>query len=191
MTGMMIFFAFYTGAYSMMSILNEEEEGTLARLFTTPTNRISIMAGKFLSVFLTVVLQGLILMIASHFAFGVHWGTPLNVALALTGQVVAASGLGVLLIAFMKNSRQAGPVLGGALTGLGMLGGLFTAMVPNMPSAFTMLADFTPQGWVMKAWSTALNHQPTSDLFVPFIVTVAMGLVMFAIGALQFRRRLA
>ncbi len=191
MTGMMIFFAFYTGAYSMMSILNEEENGTLARLFTTPTNRTFIMAGKFLAVFLTVILQGLVLMIASRFAFGVNWGAPLNVALALTGQVVVASGLGVLLIAFMKNSRQAGPVLGGALTGLGMIGGLFTASVPNMPSAFTMLANFTPQGWVMKAWSIALNHQPTSDLFIPFIVTVAMGLVMFVIGAMLFRRRFA
>jgi ABC-2 type transport system permease protein len=191
MTGMMIFFAFYTGAYAMMSILHEEEEGTLARLFTTPTNQTFIMTGKFLAVFLTVTLQGLVLMIASHFAFGVHWGAPLNVALALTGQVVAASGLGVLLIAFMKNSRQAGPVLGGALTGLGMLGGLFTAMVPNMPAAFTMLANFTPQGWVMKAWSIALNHQPTSDLFIPFIVTVVMGLIMFAIGAALFRRRFA
>jgi len=111
--------------------------------------------------------------------------------LALIGQVVAASGLGVLLIAFMKNSKQGGPVLGGALTGLGMIGGLFTAAVPNMPPLFTMLASFTPQGWVMKAWSMALNHQPASDLFVPFIVTVAMGLVMFVIGAMLFRRRFA
>ena len=191
MTGMMIFFAFYTGAYSMMSILREEEEGTLARLFTTPTNRTSIMTGKFLSVFLTVILQGLVLMIASHFAFGVNWGAPLNVTLALTGQVVAASGLGVLLIAFMKNSRQAGPVLGGALSGLGMIGGLFTAAMPNMPSAFTMLASFTPQGWVLKAWGVVLNHQPTSDLLVPFIIAVAMGLVMFAVGTMLFRRRFA
>lgn len=191
MTGMMIFFAFYTGAYSMMSILREEEEGTLARLFTTPTNRTSIMAGKFLAVFLTVFLQGLVLMIASHFAFGVNWGAPLNVALALISQVVAASGLGVLLIAFMKNNRQAGPVLGGALSGLGMIGGLFTASMPNMPSAFTMLANFTPQGWVLKAWGVVLNHQPMPDLFVPFIVTVAMGLVMFVIGAMLFRRRFA
>jgi len=56
--GQMIFFAFYTGAYAMMSILREDEEGTLARLFTTPTDRTSILSGKFVAVFLTVVLQG-------------------------------------------------------------------------------------------------------------------------------------
>jgi hypothetical protein len=72
-----------------------------------------------------------------------------------------------------------------------MIGGLFTAAMPNMPSAFTMLASFTPQGWVLKAWGVVLNHQPTSDLLVPFIIAVAMGLVMFAVGTMLFRRRFA
>ncbi len=39
MAGQMIFFAFFTGGYSMLSILQEQEEGTLARMFTTPTSR--------------------------------------------------------------------------------------------------------------------------------------------------------
>src|SRR5689334_20077060 len=125
MAGQMIFFAFFTGAYSMMSILREDQEGTLARLFTTPTDRTSILTGKFVAVFITVILQGLVLMVAGHYAFGINWGEPIGAALALTGQVVAATGLGVLLIAFVKNSRQGGPVLGGGLTTLGMLGGLF------------------------------------------------------------------
>jgi len=80
MAGQLIFFAFYTGAYAMMSILREEEEGTLARLFTTPTDRTTILAGKFLNVFLTVLLQGLVIILASHFAFGVNWGQPLPMA---------------------------------------------------------------------------------------------------------------
>lgn len=46
MAGQMIFFAFFTGGNSMMSILREDEEGTLARLFTTPTDRTNILMGK-------------------------------------------------------------------------------------------------------------------------------------------------
>src|SRR5512139_769466 len=143
MAGQMIFFAFFTGAYSMMSILNEDEDGTLARLFTTPTDRTSILTGKFVAVFITVIVQGLVLMIAGRYVFGINWGEPASVALALTGQVIAATGLGVLLIAFVKSTRQAGPVLGGGLTALGMLGGLFTANMPNaMPAAMNMIANF-------------------------------------------------
>lgn len=90
MAGQMIFFAFFTGGYSMMSILREDEEGTLARIFTTPTDRTSILTGKFVAVFITVILQGLVLMVAGRYAFGVNWGEPLGIAIALTGQVIAA-----------------------------------------------------------------------------------------------------
>jgi ABC-2 type transport system permease protein len=192
MAGQMIFFAFFTGAYSMMSILREDEEGTLARIFTTPTNRTSILAGKFVAVFLTVILQALVLMIAGHYAFGINWGNPAGVTLALAGQVIAATGLGVLLIAFVKNTRQGGPVLGGGLTALGMLGGLFTANIPGgMPAAFAMLANFTPQGWVLKAWRMVMDGQAAADLLMPFLVLLVMGVVMFTTGAVTFRKRFA
>ena len=191
MSGMMVFFAFFTGAYSMSSILREQEEGTLARLFTTSTSRTSILAGKFLAVILMVILQGLVLMIAAHFAFGVNWGDPRGAALALVGQVVAAAGLGVLLISFIRNSKQMGPVLGGGLTVLSMLGGLFTVAVPNVPETFNLVSQFTPQGWVIKLWHIVLSGQPTADLLSPLAVTVGLGVAMFVLGAAVFRRRFA
>ena len=151
----------------------------------------AILTGKFLAVFLTVILQGLVLMAASHFAFGVNWGDPAGAGLVLVGQVIAATGLGVLLIAVVKTSRQAGPVLGAGLTTLGMLGGLFTVSIPNMPAAFAALARFTPQGWVLQGWRMVMNGQPAADLLAPVLVMVAMGGVMFALGAMMFRRRFA
>jgi len=192
MSGQMVFFAFITAAYAMMSILREAEEGTLARLFSTPTERTNILIGKFLSVFITVLIQGVVLLTAGALAFKIDWGDPVRIALALSGQVVAASGLGVLLISFVKTTRQGGPVLGGGLTISGMLGGLFTSNIPGgMPAAFNLLANFVPQGWVMKGWKIVLDGAPTADLAVPFIVMFVMGLVMFALGAMMFRKRYA
>ncbi|MGZ9225226.1 MAG: ABC transporter permease [Anaerolineales bacterium] len=192
MAGQMIFFAFFTGGNSMMSILQEHEEGTLARLFTTPTDRTKILMGKFVAVFITVLLQGIVLMIAGRLAFGVQWGKPASIALALTAQVFAAVGLGVLLISFVKSTKQGGPVLGGGLTLLGMLGGLFTANIPGgMPKAFDAIGNFIPQGWVLKGWRMALDGSAAGDLLVPFIVTVVMGIIMFALGAMMFKRRYA
>jgi len=190
MVGQMAFFAFFTGAYSMTSLLREDEEGTLARLFTTPVRRSSILAGKFLSVLLSVIVQGVVLIVAARYAFGVNWGEPVAVLLTLTGQVFAAAGLGVLLISFVKTTQQAGPVLGGGLTVLGMLGGLFTAGL-SMPEAFTRLAVFTPQGWVIKTWNIVLSGKPLAEIAISFAVLAIMGIVMFAIGALIFRKRFA
>ena len=191
MAGQMIFFAFFTGGYAMMSILREDEEGTLARIFTTPTDRTSILTGKFVAVFITVILQGLVLMVAGRYAFGVNWGEPLGIAIALTGQVIAATGLGVLLISFVKNTRQGGPVLGGGLTVLGMLGGLFSANIPGGMPALDKISIFTPQGWVIKTWKMVMDGLPAGDLLVPFAVMLVMGVVMFAIGAVMFRKRFA
>lgn len=190
MAGQMVFFAFFTGAYSMMSILREEEEGTLVRLFTTTVARSSVLAGKFISVFLAVIVQGVVLIIAAHYAFGIYWGEPIAIVLALIGQVVASTGLGVLLISFVKTTQQGGPVLGGGLTVLGMFGGLFTSGL-SMPEAFTRLAIFTPQGWVIKAWNIVLSERPLPELVGPFAVQTAMGISMFVIGAMVFRKRFA
>jgi ABC-2 type transport system permease protein len=192
MAGQMIFFAFFTGGNSMLSILQEHEEGTLARLFTTPTDRTKILTGKFLAVFVTVLLQGLVLMAAGRLAFGIQWGKTASVILALTAQVIAAAGLGVLLISFVKSTKQGGPVLGGGLTILGMLGGLFTMNIPGgLPDSFNAIGNFTPQGWVLKGWRMALDGSAAGNLLVPFIVTIAMGIIMFLIGAMMFRRRYA
>ena len=190
MAGQLIFFSFFTGAYAMLSILQESEEGTLARLFTTPTNHTLILLGKFLAVFLTVLFQGIVLLVAGRLIFGIRWGEPGTIVLALLGQMVASVGLAVLLVSFIKTSKQAGPIFGGALTGFGMLSGLFTTNIA-MPESFKAISNFTPQGWVLKAWTLSLAGQPATEMVVPCLVLVAMGLVMFAIGAQLFRKRYA
>jgi len=174
----------------MQSILHEAEEGTLARIFTTPTARTTILMGKFTAVFLTVLVQGIVLLIAGRLIFGIHWGDPGAMALALLGQMVASVGLAVLLVSFIKTSKQAGPIFGGALTGLGMISGLFTTNIA-MPDSFKAIGNFTPQGWVLKAWERSLAGQSAGELILPFVVLVAMGLVMFVIGAVMFKKRYA
>jgi ABC-2 type transport system permease protein len=190
LSGMAIFFGFETGAFTMQSILKEDEEGTLARIFTTPTSRTAILTGKFLAVVLMVLVQGLAMLAAGALIFKVNWGNPLNVALALLGQVLAATSLGVFLISLIKTTRQAGPVLGGALTVLGMLGGLFSVAV-SLPESFNTLSLFTPQGWVLRAWTLTLNGAAPTDLILPVAVLATISLVLFAAGAFRFQRRYA
>jgi len=187
MSGQLIFFSFFTGAYAMMTILQESEEGTLARMFSTPTNRTVILAGKFLAVLFTVIIQGAVLLVASHYIFKINWGETGSTLLSFFGQMFASVGLAVLLVSFIKTSKQAGPIFGGALTGLGMISGLFTTNIKI--EVFNKIGNFTPQGWVLKAWRLSLEGQPVNELIVPFVVLVIMGVIMFAIGAVMFRRR--
>ncbi|MGA9347400.1 MAG: ABC transporter permease [Anaerolineae bacterium] len=191
MSGMLVFYAFFTGAATAESIIREDEEKTLPRLFTTPTSRTAILGGKFLAVFVTIIVQVIVTMIAGRIIFGVRWGEPLPVALAALGLVVVAAGSGVLLMSFLKSTRQTGPVMGGVLTITGMAGGLFTTGFPSLPAAFETATLFVPQGWAMRGWKLALAGGGVNDVLLPAVVTLGIGIVFFVIGAFVFRKRFA
>jgi ABC-2 type transport system permease protein len=190
MSGMLVFFVFFTGANSAQSILREDEEGTLARLFTTPASRATILAGKFVAVFLTLAGQALVLVLLSALLFKINWGPPATLALVLAGLLVAAAGFGVCLVSFIKGLRQSGPIIGGVLAVTGMLGGLFTTGV-TMPAAFERLNLLMPQGWAYDGLQLALSGASVSAALVPALVLAAYGAALFTIGALAFRRRYA
>jgi ABC-2 type transport system permease protein len=191
MAGMIIFFVFFMGANGAESIIHEDEEGTLARLFTTPTQQSAILGGKFLGVIISLSIQVVLLLLASSLLFGIQWGQPATVFLVSLSLIVAAAGLGVMLMSFIKNSRQTGPVLGGVMTLAGMLGGLFTTGIPNMPAGFDKVTLVVPQGWALHGWKLALSGAGPGQVFTPVLVLLAMGLVFLSIGVALFRKRFA
>lgn len=191
MGAMMIFFVFFTGAYGASSLLREQEEGTLARLYTTPTVSATVLGGKFLGTAATLAVQITVLLGVSAAVFGIRWGRPLPVVLASAALMVAAAGFGVLLIAFVRSSRQAGPMFGVVLTVTGMVGGLMTATFTRLPAGFELASRFTPQGWAMAVWRACLDGQGVAALGVPLLVTVGIGLACLAAGVPLLRRRFA
>jgi ABC-2 type transport system permease protein len=194
MMGMMVFYAFFTGASSAQNILQEEENGTLPRLFTTPTSISAILGGKFIAVFALVVVQIGVLMAFSSLVFKTQWGAPIPIALASIGLVVVASSFGICIMSFLKDTKQTGIVIGGVMTVLGMAGisSVFTAGVPGASGGITQIIPlFTPQGWAMRIWEITTDGGGVSDVLVPFGVCIGLGITFFLIGVYRFRRRFA
>lgn len=75
----------------------EDENGTLPRLFTTPTSQAAILGGKLLSVVLALLVQIVVLLLVSSLIFDINWGEPASLLLATTGLVAAGAGFGVIL----------------------------------------------------------------------------------------------
>ena len=189
MAGMMIFFVFFMGANGAESIIREHEEGTLARLFATPISAFRILSGKFVGVFITLVIQTTVLLGVSALIFRISWGKPLSVVLATFGLIVAATGFGVMLMSFIKSTRQTGPILGGVLMLTGLVGGLVTNGIPNVPQIMDKIALTMPQGWAMQAWKLSLAGVGAKAVILPTFVLVVLGALFFAIGLALFRRR--
>lgn len=192
MAAMLIFYAFFTGASTAQSILKEEDEYTLPRLFTTPTPRVVILSGKFLSVFLTVLVQVTVLLVAARLIFRIQWGEPAPVSLAAVGIVFCAASFGICLNSFLKNARQGGAVFGAVLTVTGMLG-MLSIMTSGSPTASQVgtVSLLVPQGWAVKGLVGAMNGAQFVEMMSTVLVLVAWGIIFFAVGVWRFNRRYA
>ena len=189
MGGMMIFYAFFTGTSTAQSILKEEEERTLPRLFTTPTPRAVILTGKFLSVFLTVSVQVMVLLVAARLIFRIQWGELAPVALAAVGIVFSASSFGICINSFLKSTRQGGVVFGAVLTVTGMLGMLSIIAQGSQFSGTVSL--LVPQGWAVRGLLQTMNGAHVVDVGPTVLAMLAWGAAFFAVGVWRFSRRYA
>ena len=88
--GMAVFFLFFTVQFGVIGLLEEQRDGTMARLMAAPIRRTSVISAKaLLSAWLGVISVG-VLIVATHYLLGAIWGPPLGVILL----VVADSSLG-------------------------------------------------------------------------------------------------
>ncbi len=189
MAGMMILFVFFMAANGAESIIREQEEGTLARLFTTPTSASTILSGKFVGVFVTLVIQVIVLLGASAFLFHISWGKPLSVVMASFGLLVAATGFGVMLMSFIKSTRQAGLILGGVLTITAHDRWTVHQRHSQCSQGYGYVALSMPQGWAMHTWKLSLAGNSVGSLLPSTLVLVLLGGIFFLIGLTKFRRR--
>ena len=190
MGAMMVFYAFYTGTASAQSILQEDENGTLPRLFTTPTTQSTILGGKFLAVGLTVLIQMTTLIIFSTLVFGVRWGAFLSVALTLISTVAVSATMGIFINSLLKSTKQGGAIFGGLLTITGMIGMMpvFTQGLANKPPALEIVSLLVPQGWAIRGLFQAVNGE---SVLVSVLVLLAVSVVFFFVGVKKFTKRFA
>ena len=187
-----IFYAFFTGASCAQSILKEDEEGTLPRLFTTPTSQATILGGKFLAVGLTIFVQMVVLLILGHIIFGIPWGALLPVTLVTIGTICAAATFGIFLNSLLKSTKQGGLVFGGLLTVLGMLAGVpIFASGSSAADTFATVSLVEPIGWAVRGMLQALKGAQLSEVLLTFLVLIIWSIAMFAIGVFRFQKRYA
>jgi ABC-2 type transport system permease protein len=191
MAGTMILYAFFTAANSMQSILKEEENGTLPRLFTTPTDKRTFLYGKFLSTAVTVLVQVVVLLAFGRMVFGFEWGSVGLLILIVLGITISATTFGIFLISLVTNSRQVSIAIGGGVTATGMLGmmGIFTMGAPSkVVDAVSLLV---PQGWALQSLQINMEGGSLEIIVGRLIGLLAWSVMLFLIGNHRFSRRYA
>ncbi len=189
--GMMIFYAFYTGTIVAETILEEEENGTLSRLFISPTEVRTILNGKFLAGFLMTIVQVSLLLLFGNLVFGINWGPLPLLAIFATGLVALATSFGIFVISLVNSTRQGGLVYGAVLTFTGLLGisSVFTQGT-TAETAFKVIPLAVPQGWAMSAIESVWKGNLENTLLYTGGMLI-LAIIFFVIGNARFKKRFA
>lgn len=184
--GMAVFFLFFTVQFGVTSLLQERNEGTLARLLTAPITRASILVGKVLTSFLLGVISMTVLVIATSLLFGASWGNPLGVAILVVAAVLSATGITALVASLARDAEQAGNWQTIVAVVLGLLGGTFfpVSQAPGILSSLTFIA---PQAWFLRGLGD-LHSGDLSAVWLPTLAMLGFGAVTGAIALIRLRR---
>lgn len=188
---MAIFFLLFTVMEGTRSILEEEKEGTLPRLLSTPTRPTTILLGKMGGVFLTGILQFTVLLVASRFLFDMDWGnSPVGILLLVLVFVAAATSLGMLIAAFARDNVQAN-IIGSALILIfGILGGNFTTTF-SYPDWLITFSKFTLNYWGLEGFSDLTwRGLGLVDIGQELLALTIFALVCFTLAVWRFQKRL-
>jgi ABC-2 type transport system permease protein len=186
--GMALMFLMYTVTYGGRSLLVERNQGTLPRLFVSPTRPMQIMAGKVLGIFLTGMAQMLILIIGTSLLFKLQWGDPLAVFVLIAAAVAAATGWGLLLASFAKTPGQISSIGSAMMLIFGILGGSFFS-TDNLPAWVQTFARISPNSWGMDGFSSLALGNGLSAITTPLLALMIMAVILFAAAVLLINRR--
>jgi ABC-2 type transport system permease protein len=147
--GMAVFFLFFTVSFGVTSLLEERNDGTLARLLAAPISRASILGGKLLTSFLLGVISMAVLVAATSVLFGASWGNPAGVAVLIVAAILAAIGIMALIATLAKDAEQANMWQTVVAVVLGLRGGTFFP-VSQAPGILARLTFVAPQAWFLR-----------------------------------------
>jgi ABC-2 type transport system permease protein len=186
--GFTLMFMMFMGLGSAGGFLEEREQGTLARLLTTPTTRSELVAGKVLGIYVTVLFEAAIMIGFGAFAFGVPWGDdPLGVIMIISTFGLATTGLGVMISTMARTRGQVSAMTAVLATALSMLGGAYWPLDIVSPAMRT-IALLTPTGWAMTGLTdVVVRYQGTALAVLPSAALLGMAAVFLAIGVSRLK----
>lgn len=194
--GMAILFMTYALSNGAISILVDQRNWTMQRIWTTPSPRTVYLGGKMVGIYVTGIFQMLILMLAMIFAANVVfgsgvavWGTDaIGIVLVLASVVAAGAGFALVIASFAKNPDQGGSISTLVLTVSGLLGGAFLP-VDDVP-ILGQLSKLTLNRWGLDGFTTlSFDGGTVMDILPNVAVLLGMAVVFFTIALFQFGRR--
>jgi ABC-2 type transport system permease protein len=190
--GYALMFALFGISAAAGSLLEEKESGTLKRLLIAPIPPLALLGGKALALFIQSLAQLSLLFILGILLFKIDVGSsPLALALLIVGTSLAATGLGMILVSFVRSQRQLRPITTLVTLGFSAIGGAWFP-ISLEPQWLQNLGRISLNAWAMTGFNgLMLFDKGFLDVLPDILVLFAYGIVCFIIATRLFQFRTA
>ncbi len=173
------------------AMIREKERGTLEQLLVSPLTPLQIMLSKLISMMLVMFCGTAVAVFGIMMPFyGVPFIGSVPLFFALTAlYAFTNAGLGLTAATFARNSAQVGLVVLLMVMPIVLLSGTWTPM-ESMPSWLRSLMYLSPlRHYIEIAYGILLRGAGLDVLWTSVLPMAAIGVALFALGLLRFRRQ--
>ena len=185
---MMLQFAIAGLLTAAQVIVAERKTRTLQRLLTTATNRVHIVLGHYLAIFVLIFTQFIILMTFAQFALKVDYlRVPAATLLVAFSAALCISALGLLIGILAKTEEQA---IIFSLIPMFLFAGLGGAWVPLevTGATFQAIGHLSPVAWGMDGFENIVARGlGFNSVLLPAAALVGYAAIFFLLAAWRFR----
>ena len=183
-----MFLLFTTVQIGSVSLIKEQEAGTLRRLVTAPISRVEIIGGKIASTFIRGFVQLTVLMYFGNVVFDLNLGSDTLALLILIAAITLAStGLGLLVAVLVKTADQADSVSLLLVLIMSAVGGSWWPLFIE-PQFMQDMAHFTITAWAMEGFYDLIYFDlGLAGILKEVGMLVLMMIIFFGIAISQFK----
>jgi ABC-2 type transport system permease protein len=170
-----------------IGLVTERTQGTLLRLRLSPVGPSSVLAGKALACYLTIVGVEALILGVGVVLFGLRVGSP--VLLLVSAMVVPLAFVGIMmcLAALGRTEQAAAGAAWAVIAPLAMIGG---GMIPliAMPPSMISVSHISPVKWAILAFEGAIWRGLSAvELALPLAILLVIGALGLLLGTRAFR----
>ncbi len=186
--GMMAQFAIAGLISAAMVLVIERKTRVLARMLTTTTTRLQILAGHLLTMFVMIFAQLLVLTLFGDLLLGLnYYEQPWATLLMIVAAALFAAGLGMLIATLAKTEESVIVLTMIPMFVLSALGGAWMAL-EFMPASMQTIGHFSPVAWIMDGFKGILiRGWGLEQVLLPAGVLMLFAIACLGFSAWKFR----
>ena len=175
-------FLLFTVGFGVLSLVNEREQGTLARLRSMPMRPGLVVAAKALVSFVLGVVATTVLLVVGSLLFDVSFGSALAVGVLVVCAVTAATSLMLVIARVARTAEQANVLQSIFAIALGTAGGAFFPLTASGLAG--QLLDLNPVAAFIRGLGITSGGGGLGDIGVPVLYMLAFAVVVTAASLL-------